>query len=41
MDSRCLGRSTRDARPYGYDLGADDVVALMDALKIPKADIVG
>lgn len=41
MDSRGHGRSTRDARPYGYDLMADDVVALMDSLKIPKADIVG
>ena len=41
MDSRGHGRSTRDARPYGYDLMADDVVALMDFLKIPKADIVG
>jgi pimeloyl-ACP methyl ester carboxylesterase len=33
--------STRDSRPYGYDLMADDVVALMDVLKVPKADIVG
>jgi pimeloyl-ACP methyl ester carboxylesterase len=41
MDSRGHGRSTRDARPYGYDLMADDVVALMDRLKIAKADIVG
>jgi pimeloyl-ACP methyl ester carboxylesterase len=41
MDSRGHGRSTRDARPYGYDLMADDVVALMDALKVPKADVVG
>ena len=41
MDSRGHGRSTRDARPYGYDLMADDVVALMDALKIAKADFVG
>src|SRR5271166_27669 len=41
MDSRGHGSSTRDARPYGYDLMADDVVALMDALKIPKSDIVG
>ena len=41
MDSRGHGRTTRDARPYGYDLMADDVVALMDALKISKADIVG
>src|SRR5271169_1910389 len=41
MGSRGHGRSTRDARPYGYALMADDVVALMDVLKIPKADIVG
>jgi pimeloyl-ACP methyl ester carboxylesterase len=41
MDSRGHGRSTRDARPYGYDLMADDVVALMDVLKIRKADVVG
>jgi pimeloyl-ACP methyl ester carboxylesterase len=41
MDSRGHGRSTRDARPYGYDLMADDVVALMDFLKVPKADVVG
>jgi len=41
MDSRGHGRSTRDPRPYGYDLMADDVVALMDVLKVPKADIVG
>ena len=41
MDSRGHGRSTRDPRPHGYDLMADDVVALMDVLKVPKADIVG
>jgi pimeloyl-ACP methyl ester carboxylesterase len=41
MDSRGHGRSTRDSRPYGYDLMAGDVVALMDVLKLPKADIVG
>jgi pimeloyl-ACP methyl ester carboxylesterase len=41
MDSRGHGRSTRDSRPYGYDLMADDVVALMDALNVSKADIVG
>jgi pimeloyl-ACP methyl ester carboxylesterase len=38
MDSRGHGRSTRDARPYGYDLMADDVIGLMNAL---KPDIVG
>src|SRR3979411_874385 len=41
MDSRGHGRSTRDARPFGYVLMADDVTALMDSLKIAKADIVG
>ena len=41
MDSRGHGRSTRNSEPYGYDLMADDVVALMDVLKVPKADIVG
>lgn len=41
MDSRGHGRSTRDDRPFGYDLMADDVVGLMDALKIRKAAIVG
>src|SRR5262249_13336385 len=41
MDSRGHGRSTRDARPYGYDLMADDVVGLLDHLGIDRADIVG
>jgi pimeloyl-ACP methyl ester carboxylesterase len=41
MDSRGHGRSTRDSRPYGYDLMADDVVALMDNLNMARADIVG
>ena len=41
MDSRGHGRSSRDDKPYGYDLMASDVLALMDFLKIPKAAIVG
>ncbi|HKM63228.1 MAG TPA: alpha/beta hydrolase [Acidisphaera sp.] len=41
VDSRGHGRSTRDARPFGYDLMADDVVALLDTLHIDRADIVG
>jgi pimeloyl-ACP methyl ester carboxylesterase len=41
MDSRGHGRSSRDARPYSYDLMADDVVGLLDTLHIAKADIVG
>jgi len=41
MDSRGHGRSTRDDRPFGYDLMASDVIALMDFLKVQKAAIVG
>ncbi|KAF1012045.1 MAG: AB hydrolase superfamily protein YdjP [Pseudomonas fluorescens] len=41
LDSRGHGRSSRDEKPYGYDLMADDVVAVLDTLKIPRADIVG
>ncbi|HUZ91428.1 MAG TPA: alpha/beta hydrolase, partial [Methylocella sp.] len=41
MDSRGHGRSTRDHEPFGYDLMASDVLALMDLLKIPRAAIVG
>ena len=41
VDSRGHGRSTRNDQPFGYDLMTDDVVALLDRLKIQKADIVG
>ena len=41
MDSRGHGRSSRDARPFGYDLMASDVLALMDFLKIDKAAMIG
>jgi len=41
MDSRGHGRSTRDGRPFGYDLMASDVIGLMDFLKIRRAAIVG
>lgn len=41
MDSRGHGRSTRDDRPYGYDLMADDVVGLLDFLDIKQAAVVG
>ncbi|MGO8048367.1 alpha/beta fold hydrolase, partial [Rhizobium johnstonii] len=33
IDSRGHGRSTRDARPYSYELMASDVLAVMDALQ--------
>jgi pimeloyl-ACP methyl ester carboxylesterase len=41
MDSRGHGRSSRDAQPFGYDLMASDVLALMDHLGLKKAAIVG
>jgi len=41
LDSRGHGRSGRDTQAYGYDLMADDVIALLDHLKIRKADVVG
>jgi pimeloyl-ACP methyl ester carboxylesterase len=41
MDSRGHGRSTRDDRPYGYDLMADDVIGLLDFLNIRRASVVG
>jgi pimeloyl-ACP methyl ester carboxylesterase len=41
MDSRGHGRSSRDERPYGYDLMADDAAGLLDKLHIAKADVVG
>jgi pimeloyl-ACP methyl ester carboxylesterase len=41
IDSRGHGRSTNDGKPYGYDLMTDDVVAVLDHLKIRTAAIVG
>ena len=41
MDSRGHGRSTWDGGPISYHLMASDVVALMDALNVPKAAVVG
>ncbi|HEY9131487.1 MAG TPA: alpha/beta hydrolase [Dyella sp.] len=41
IDSRGQGRSTRDARPYSYELMASDTRAVMDALGIAKARFVG
>jgi pimeloyl-ACP methyl ester carboxylesterase len=40
-DSRGHGRSTRSTQPYSYDLMSSDVLALLDYLKVPKADLVG
>jgi len=41
IDSRGHGRSTRDSRPYMYELMASDVLAVMDALHLEKAALVG
>ena len=41
IDSRGHGRSTRDARPFMYELMASDVAAVMDALHLEQAAMVG
>jgi pimeloyl-ACP methyl ester carboxylesterase len=41
IDSRGHGRSTRDSRPYLYELMASDVLAVMDALQLERAALVG
>ena len=41
LDSRGHGRSTRNNETITYHLMATDVVALMDALHVPKAALVG
>ena len=41
IDSRGHGRSTRDARPFSYELMASDVLAVMDALHLEKTGVVG
>lgn len=41
IDSRGHGRSTCDLRPFTYELMASDVLAVMDALHLGKAAVVG
>ena len=41
IDSRGHGRSTRDARPFTYELMASDVLAVMDALGLARVRLVG
>lgn len=41
VDSRGHGRSTRDEHPFSYELMASDVLAVMDALAVKKAALVG
>lgn len=41
IDSRGQGRSTRDERPYSYQLMAADTRAVMDALGVARATFIG
>jgi non-heme chloroperoxidase len=41
IDSRGHGRSTRDERPYSYELLAGDVLAVLDARNIEQAAFIG
>ena len=41
IDSRGHGRSTRDDRPYSYELMASDVSTVMNGLHLAKASLVG
>ncbi|MDQ2857149.1 MAG: alpha/beta hydrolase, partial [Candidatus Eremiobacteraeota bacterium] len=41
IDSRGHGRSTRDSRAYTYEPMAADVRAVMDALRVDKAALIG
>jgi pimeloyl-ACP methyl ester carboxylesterase len=41
IDSRGHGRSTRDARPFMYELLAADVLAVLDTLELEHAALVG
>jgi pimeloyl-ACP methyl ester carboxylesterase len=41
IDSRGHGRSTRDEKPYSYELMASDVLSVMNALRVEKATLIG
>jgi pimeloyl-ACP methyl ester carboxylesterase len=41
IDSRGHGRSTRDDRPFSYDLMASDVIAVLDEVGVEQAPIIG
>src|SRR5215207_3352158 len=41
FDSRGLGNTTMGSKPYTYQQLANDAAGLLDALKIPKADVMG
>ena len=41
FDSRGIGNTTTGSKPYSMQLLANDTAGLLDALKIPKADVMG
>jgi len=41
FDSRGLGNTTTGSKPYTYQQLANDSAGLLDALKIPRADVIG
>jgi pimeloyl-ACP methyl ester carboxylesterase len=41
VDSRGHGRSTRDDRPFSYDVMASDVAAVLDEVGVERAPIIG
>lgn len=41
IDSRGHGRSSRDGRPFSYELMASDVLAVLDTLRVEEAAVVG
>ncbi len=41
FDQRGIGNSTIGSKPYTHQQLADDAAGLLDALKIPKADVMG
>jgi pimeloyl-ACP methyl ester carboxylesterase len=41
FNSRGLGNTTTGSKPYTYQQLADDAAGLLDALKIPNADVMG
>ncbi len=41
FDQRGIGNTTAGSEPYTYQQLANDSAGLLDALKIPKADVLG
>ena len=41
FDQRGIGNTTTGSKPYSMEQLANDTAGLLDALKIPKADVMG